>query len=44
MAYYLEFHEFYFPDRFFYILGIAGLVKFASFARSHEAVAELESL
>jgi len=44
IAYYLEFHEFYFPDRFFYILGIAGLVKFASFARSHEAVAELESL
>lgn len=44
IAYYLEFSEFYFPDRFFYILGIAGLVKFTSFARSHEAVTELESL
>lgn len=44
IAYYLEFYEFYFPDRFFYILGIAGLVKFSSFARSHEAVTELESL
>ncbi|SDS05012.1 lysoplasmalogenase family protein [Gramella sp. MAR_2010_147] len=44
IAYYLEFNEFYFPDRFFYILGIAGLVKFTSFARNHEAVAELESL
>lgn len=44
IAYYLEFFEFYFPDRFFYILGIAGLVKFTSFARSHEAVTELESL
>ncbi|GAA4644664.1 hypothetical protein GCM10023115_26240 [Pontixanthobacter gangjinensis] len=44
IAYYLEFYEFYFPDRIFYILGIAGMVKFATFARSHEAVAELESL
>ena len=44
IAYYLEFYEFYFPDRFFYILGIAGLVKFTSFARSHEPVVELESL
>ncbi|CAL65459.1 lysoplasmalogenase family protein [Christiangramia forsetii] len=44
IAYYLEFYEFYYPDRFFYILGIAGLVKFASFARSHKPVAELESL
>ena len=44
IAYYLEFSEFYFPDRIFYILGIAGMVKFATFARSHEAVAELESL
>lgn len=44
IAYYLEFYEFYFPDRIFYILGIAGLVKFTTFARSHAAVAELESL
>jgi len=44
IAYYLEFEEFYYPDRFFYILGIAGLVKFTSFARNHEAVATLESL
>ncbi len=44
IAYYLEFNEFYFPDRFFYLLGIAGLVKFAGFSRSHEAVPELESL
>ena len=44
IAYYLEFYEFYFPDRIFYILGVAGLVKFATFARSHEAVTELESL
>ncbi|WP_300436957.1 hypothetical protein [Christiangramia sp.] len=34
IAYYLEFEEFYFPDRFFYILGIAGLVKFNSFGRA----------
>ena len=44
IAYYLEFSEFYFPDRIFYILGIASIVKFASFSRSHEAVTELESL
>lgn len=44
IAYYLEFYEFYFPDRIFYILGIAGLVKFSTFARSHAAVTELESL
>lgn len=44
IAYYLEFEEFYFPDRFFYILGIAGLVKFNSFGRSHKAVTTLESL
>jgi len=44
IAYYLEFYEFYFPDRFFYILGIAGLVKFTSLGRSHQAVTELESL
>lgn len=30
IAYYLEFEEFYFPDRFFYILGLVSLVKFAS--------------
>ncbi|MCM8569125.1 hypothetical protein NE848_07035 [Gramella jeungdoensis] len=44
IAYYLEFSEFYFPDRVFYIIGIAGLVKFSSLSRSHEAVSELESL
>ncbi len=44
IAYYLEFSEFYFADRFFYILGIAGLVRFAGFSRTHEAVPELESL
>lgn len=44
IAYYLEFSVFYFPDRLFYIAGIAGLVKFSSLSRSHEAVAELESL
>ncbi len=44
VAYYLEFYDFYFADRFFYILGIAGLVKFSSLQQSHEAVAGLESL
>ena len=44
IAYYLEFSEFYFPDRVFYIMGIAGLVKFSSLSRSHEAVSELERL
>ncbi len=44
IAYYLNFYEFYFPDRIFYILGLAGLVKFTTFARSHKAVTELESL
>ena len=44
IAYYLNFYEFYFPDRIFYILGLAGLVKFAGFARSHKAVAELQRL
>lgn len=44
IAYYLEFNEFYYPDRIFYILGIAGIVKFTTFARSHEAITELESL
>ena len=44
IAYYLDFSEFYFPDRIFYIIGIASIVKFASFNRSHEAVTELESL
>jgi hypothetical protein len=29
IAYYLEFEEFYYPDRFFYILGLVSLVKFA---------------
>ena len=44
IAYYLNFDEFYFPDRIFYILGLSGLVKFAGFARSHKAVAELQRL
>ncbi|MCH4821658.1 hypothetical protein ML462_00595 [Gramella lutea] len=44
IAYYLEFYEFYFPDRIFYILGLAGLIKFITMGRSHKAVAELESL
>lgn len=44
IAYYLEFYEFYFPDRIFYILGLAGLIKFTTLGRSHKAVAELESL
>lgn len=30
IAYYLEFEEFHFPDRFFYIIGLVSLVKFAS--------------
>lgn len=30
IAYYLEFEEFYFPDRLFYLLGLVSLVKFAS--------------
>jgi hypothetical protein len=41
IAYYLEFYEFYFSDRIFYILGIAGLVKFTTFARSQEVISEL---
>ncbi len=44
IAYYLEFYEFYYPDRIFYILGLAGLVKFARFEGRQRAVAELESL
>lgn len=44
IAYYLEFQHFYFPDRFFYILGLAGLVRFVSFNESHESLPELESL
>lgn len=44
IGYYLEFSEFYFPDRIFYIIGIAGLVKFSSLSRNHEAVTQLESL
>lgn len=44
IGYYLEFDAFYVPDRIFYLLGIAGLVRFASFSRSHKAVPQLESL
>lgn len=44
IAYYLEFQHFYYPDRFFYVLGLAGLVRFVTFGENHETVAELESL
>lgn len=44
IAYYLEFQHFYFADRFFYILGLAGLVRFVSNKESHETLPELESL
>ena len=44
IAYYLEFYEFYYPDRFFYILGIISLVKFATFSRNHEPVFDMERL
>ncbi|APG60175.1 lysoplasmalogenase family protein [Christiangramia salexigens] len=44
IAYYLEFSEFYYADRIFYLLGAAVLVKFTLFNRSHEAVPEFESL
>tara|TARA_B100000953_G_C17881484_1_gene378165 strand:- start:9 stop:497 length:489 start_codon:yes stop_codon:yes gene_type:complete len=44
IAYYLEFYEFYYPDRFFYILGIISLVKFATFSRNHEPLFEMERL
>ncbi|TQI71613.1 YhhN-like protein [Gramella sp. Hel_I_59] len=44
IAYYLEFYEFYYPDRFFYIIGIVSLVKFATFSRNHKPVFEMERL
>ena len=44
IAYYLDFHLFYFADRFFYILAILGLLKFASLSENHQAVAGLERL
>ncbi|TRO63993.1 hypothetical protein FGM01_10815 [Christiangramia sabulilitoris] len=44
IAYYLEFYEFYYPDRIFYILGLAGLIKFSRFAGRRRAVPQLESL
>jgi len=44
IAYYLEFYEFYYPDRFFYILGIISLVKFATFSRNHKPLFEMERL
>ena len=44
IAYYLEFYEFYYPDRIFYILGIAALIKFSAFESSHRTMADLESL
>lgn len=44
IAYYLEFYEFYYTDRFFYIIGAISLVKFASFSRNHEPLFEMERL
>lgn len=44
IGYYLEFPDFYFADRFFYILGIVSLTRFATFRRVHEAVPQLETL
>lgn len=44
IAYYLDFQHFYYPDRLFYILGLAGLTRFVSFGENHEVVPELESL
>ena len=44
IAYYLEFFEFYYPDRFFYIIGMVSLVKFATFSRNHEPLLEMERL
>ncbi|MUP44242.1 hypothetical protein E0K83_00595 [Gramella sp. BOM4] len=44
IAYYLDFHQFYFADRFFYLMALAGLVKFSSIGRNHRAVTALESL
>lgn len=44
IAYYLDFQHFYYPDRFFYVVGLAALVYFASFSENHEIISELESL
>ncbi|MCP9198387.1 hypothetical protein MKO06_00595 [Gramella sp. GC03-9] len=44
IAYYLDFQQFYFADRFFYILAIMGLVKFSALSEKHQAVAGLERL
>ncbi len=44
IGYYLGFYEFYFPDRIFYILGISGLVKFATLITSYKPVSALERL
>ncbi|WP_026914406.1 lysoplasmalogenase family protein [Christiangramia portivictoriae] len=44
IAYYLEFHEFYYADRFFYIFGVSALVKFSTFSRNHEPLFEMERL
>lgn len=44
IGYYLEFPDFYFADRIFYIVGIASLTRFATFRRVHEAVPQLETL
>lgn len=44
IAYYLGFSEFYYPDRIFYIIGVAALVKFSAFERDHQPAANLESL
>ncbi|WP_417919178.1 lysoplasmalogenase family protein [Christiangramia marina] len=44
IAYYLEFYEFYYPDRFFYIIGIISLVKFATLSRNHKPVFDMERL
>lgn len=44
IAYYLEFYEFFYADRIFYVLSLLVLVKFASLERDHAAVTELENI
>jgi uncharacterized membrane protein len=44
IAYYLEFYEFFYADRIFYLLSLLALVKFASLDRKHSAVSELENI
>lgn len=44
IAYYLEFEEFYVPDRVFYLLGLSALLKFATLDKSPKAVSDLEYL